>query len=77
LRARNFIHSKIEENIRKKIQDDDNENEQKHKDALQLLIENSRRSEEPFSLQVIIPPLDLSEIVLFLKVEEDPGCKHQ
>ncbi|TRY55567.1 hypothetical protein DNTS_023160 [Danionella cerebrum] len=53
LRARNFIHSKIEENIRKKIQDDDNENEQQHKDALQLLIENSRRSEEPFSLQAM------------------------
>lgn len=36
------------------MQDGDNENEQEYKDALQLLIENSRRSDEPFSLQVAI-----------------------
>ncbi|KAL6474687.1 hypothetical protein MHYP_G00157270 [Metynnis hypsauchen] len=53
LKARNFIHAKIEENIRKKIQDGDNENEPKHKDALQLLIENSRKSEEPLSMQAM------------------------
>ncbi|KAA0725612.1 Cytochrome P450 26A1 [Triplophysa tibetana] len=53
LKARDFIHSKIEENIRKKMQDGENENEQEYKDALQLLIENSRRSDEPFSLQAM------------------------
>ncbi|KAL0179964.1 hypothetical protein M9458_025406 [Cirrhinus mrigala] len=68
--ARNFIHSKIEENIRKKIQDDDNENEQKHKDALQLLIENSRRSDEPFSLQVIT-----SQMVLLLKAMKEAATE--
>ncbi|XP_030631419.1 cytochrome P450 26A1 [Chanos chanos] len=51
LKARNFIHSKIEENIVKKIQNHDSE--RKHKDALQLLIENSRKSEEPFNVQAI------------------------
>ncbi|XP_036398003.1 cytochrome P450 26A1 [Megalops cyprinoides] len=51
LKARNFIHSKIEENIKKKIQNC--VDERKHKDALQLLIENCRRSEEPFSIQEI------------------------
>ncbi|XP_012672827.1 cytochrome P450 26A1-like [Clupea harengus] len=51
LKARNFIHSKIEENIKKKIQEEDTE--RKHKDALQLLIENSRKCEEPFSMQAI------------------------
>ncbi|KAG9267616.1 cytochrome P450 26A1 [Astyanax mexicanus] len=53
LKARNFIHAKIEENIKKKIQDGDNENEPKHKDALQLLIENSRKSNEPLSMQAM------------------------
>ncbi|KAJ8264418.1 hypothetical protein GJAV_G00148930 [Gymnothorax javanicus] len=49
LKARNFIHSKIEENIRKKIQD--NVDERKPKDALQLLIENCRRSDALLSMQ--------------------------
>ncbi|XP_076854701.1 cytochrome P450 26A1 [Brachyhypopomus gauderio] len=53
LKARNFIHAKIEENIRKKIQDDDNENEPTHKDALQLLIENGRKSNEALSMQAM------------------------
>ncbi|XP_036428163.1 cytochrome P450 26A1 isoform X2 [Colossoma macropomum] len=53
LKARNFIHAKIEENIKKKIQDGDNENEPIHKDALQLLIENSRKSDEPLSMQAM------------------------
>ncbi|XP_017339042.1 cytochrome P450 26A1 [Ictalurus punctatus] len=53
LKARNFIHAKIEENIKKKIQDGDNENEPKYKDALQQLIENSRRSDEPLSMQAM------------------------
>ncbi|KAL7857604.1 hypothetical protein SRHO_G00165030 [Serrasalmus rhombeus] len=53
LKARNFIHAKIEENITKKIQDGDNENEPKHKDALQLLIENSRKTDEPLSMQAM------------------------
>ncbi|XP_023686644.1 cytochrome P450 26A1 [Paramormyrops kingsleyae] len=51
LKARNFIHSKIEENIKKKIQD--GTDERKHKDALQLLIENCRKSAEPLSTQEI------------------------
>ncbi|KAL2078429.1 hypothetical protein ACEWY4_026114 [Coilia grayii] len=51
LKARNFIHSKIEENIKKKLQEEDSD--RKHKDALQLLIENSRKCEEPFSMQAI------------------------
>ncbi|KAL4640983.1 cytochrome P450 26A1-like [Arapaima gigas] len=52
LRARNFIHAKIEENIKKKLQqhaDDD----RKPKDALQLLIENSRRNEEGLRIQEV------------------------
>ncbi|XP_062382066.1 cytochrome P450 26A1 [Sardina pilchardus] len=51
LKARNFIHSKIEENIQKKLQEEDSERQ--YKDALQLLIENSRKCEEPFSMQAI------------------------
>ena len=50
LKARNFIHSKIEENIQKKIQD--GVDKRNPKDALQLLIENCRRSDEPLSMQV-------------------------
>ncbi|XP_026877477.1 cytochrome P450 26A1 [Electrophorus electricus] len=53
LKARNFIHAKIEENIRKKIQEDDNEKEPAHKDALQLLIENGRKSNEALSMQAM------------------------
>ncbi|XP_045557150.1 cytochrome P450 26A1 isoform X6 [Salmo salar] len=47
LKARNLIHSKIEENIQKKIDG----GEVKHRDALQQLIEISRNSDEPFSMQ--------------------------
>uniref|UniRef100_A0A8C7JL99 Cytochrome P450 26A1 n=1 Tax=Oncorhynchus kisutch TaxID=8019 RepID=A0A8C7JL99_ONCKI len=48
LKARNLIHSKIEENIQKKI---DSGKEVKHRDALQQLIDISRNSDEPFSMQ--------------------------
>ncbi|CDQ95529.1 unnamed protein product [Oncorhynchus mykiss] len=51
LKARNVIHSKIEENIQKKI---DSGKEVKHRDALQQLIDISRNSDEPFSMQVIL-----------------------
>ncbi|XP_036827979.1 cytochrome P450 26A1 [Oncorhynchus mykiss] len=50
LKARNVIHSKIEENIQKKI---DSGKEVKHRDALQQLIDISRNSDEPFSMQAI------------------------
>ncbi|XP_033466541.1 cytochrome P450 26A1 [Epinephelus lanceolatus] len=51
LKARNFIHSKIEENIKKKVQESDKES--KHRDALQQLIDNSKKNGEPFSMQAI------------------------
>ncbi len=51
LKARNFIHSKIEENIKKKVQESDKES--KHRDALQQLIDSSRKNGEPFSMQVV------------------------
>ncbi|XP_055793697.1 cytochrome P450 26A1-like [Salvelinus fontinalis] len=50
LKARNLIHSKIEENIQRKI---DIGKEVKHRDALQQLIDISRNSDEPFSMQAI------------------------
>ncbi|XP_055779347.1 cytochrome P450 26A1-like [Salvelinus fontinalis] len=50
LKARNLIHSKIEENIQRKI---DSGKEVKHRDALQQLIDISRNSDEPFSMQAI------------------------
>lgn len=51
LKARNFIHSKIEENIKKKVQESDKEF--KHRDALQQLIDSSKKNGEPFSMQVL------------------------
>ncbi|KAG7463100.1 hypothetical protein MATL_G00191850 [Megalops atlanticus] len=51
LKARNLIHAKIEENIKKKIEHCADEG--KHRDALQLLIENSRKKEERLSMQEI------------------------
>ncbi|KAM9817121.1 cytochrome P450 26A1 [Neosynchiropus ocellatus] len=51
LKARNFIHSKIEENIKKKLQETNKES--KHRDALQQLIDSSRKNGEPFSMQAI------------------------
>ncbi|XP_041830064.1 cytochrome P450 26A1 [Melanotaenia boesemani] len=51
LRARNFIHSKIEENIKKKVQE--SEKGLKHRDALQQLIDSSKKNGEPFSMQAI------------------------
>ncbi|XP_077407584.1 cytochrome P450 26A1 isoform X2 [Vanacampus margaritifer] len=51
LKARNFIHSKIEENIKKKIQE--SQKESKHGDALQQLIDSSNKSGETFSMQAI------------------------
>nr|XP_046192887.1 cytochrome P450 26A1-like [Oncorhynchus gorbuscha] len=50
LKARNLIHSKIEENIQTKI---DSGKEVKQRDALQQLIDTSRNSDEPFSMQAI------------------------
>ncbi|MBN3277531.1 CP26A protein, partial [Polyodon spathula] len=49
LKARNFIHSKIEENIRAKISK--RHEESQYKDALQLLIENCEKNGEPLSMQ--------------------------
>ncbi|XP_075890949.1 cytochrome P450 26A1 [Nelusetta ayraudi] len=51
LKARNFIHSKIEENIKKKLQESDKE--PKHRDALQQLIDSSSRNGEQLSMQAI------------------------
>ncbi|KAM4623557.1 cytochrome P450 26A1 [Polymixia lowei] len=51
LKARNFIHSKIEENIQKKVQESGGEC--KHRDALQQLIDSSRKNGEAFSMQAI------------------------
>ncbi|XP_061564135.1 cytochrome P450 26A1 [Cololabis saira] len=51
LKARNFIHSKIEENIQKKLQEPDSGSQ--YRDALQELIDSSRRSGEPLSMQAI------------------------
>ncbi|KAK6293930.1 hypothetical protein J4Q44_G00362560 [Coregonus suidteri] len=50
LKARNFIHSKIEENIQSKI---DSVKAVKHRDALQQLIDSSGKGDEPFSMQAI------------------------
>ena len=52
LKARNFIHSKIEENIRKKLEEDSEGLGCKHRDALQQLIDSSKNNAEPFSMQV-------------------------
>ncbi|XP_028332337.1 cytochrome P450 26A1 [Gouania willdenowi] len=51
LKARDFIHSKIEENIRKKLQESNKGF--KHRDALQQLIDSSRENGEPISMQAI------------------------
>ncbi|CAL1600208.1 unnamed protein product [Knipowitschia caucasica] len=51
LKARNFIHSKIEENIKQKLQDC--EKGSRPQDALQQLIDSSRKSGEPLSMQAI------------------------
>ncbi|XP_059892543.1 cytochrome P450 26A1 [Gadus macrocephalus] len=53
LKARNFIHSKIEENIRKKLEEDSEGLGCKHRDALQQLIDSSKNNAEPFSMQAI------------------------
>ena len=52
LKARNFIHSKIEENIKKKVQE--SVRGSNHRDALQQLIDSSKKNGEPFSMQVMI-----------------------
>ncbi|XP_067858557.1 cytochrome P450 26A1 [Heptranchias perlo] len=49
LKARNVIHAKIEENIRKKVAK--REATGQFKDALQLLIEHSEKSDQPLRLQ--------------------------
>lgn len=74
LKARNFIHSKIEENIKRKVQESDQD--WKHRDALQQLIDSSSKNGEPISMQVNVRNLhflspshcsDLSlEMILFL-----------
>lgn len=51
LKARNFIHSKIEENIKKKLQESGADS--KHRDALQQLIDSSSRNGEQLSMQVL------------------------
>uniref|UniRef100_A0A3Q3J8V5 Cytochrome P450 26A1 n=1 Tax=Monopterus albus TaxID=43700 RepID=A0A3Q3J8V5_MONAL len=51
LKARNFIHSKIEESIKKKVLESDGESS--HSDALQQLIDSSKKNGEPFSMQAI------------------------
>lgn len=51
MKARNFIHSKIEENIKKKLQE--SQREPKHRDALQQLIDSSSRNGEQLSMQVL------------------------
>lgn len=51
LKARNFIHSKIEQNIKKKLQDC--EKDCRPRDALQQLIDSSRKNGEPLSMQAI------------------------
>ena len=50
LKARNFIHSQIEQNIKNKLQESDKES--KHRDALQQLIDSSKKNGEPFNIQV-------------------------
>lgn len=52
LKARNFIHSKIEQNLRKKVQESGGG---ERRDALQQLIDSSRRSGEPLSIKVTDP----------------------
>ncbi|XP_042193037.1 cytochrome P450 26A1 isoform X1 [Callorhinchus milii] len=49
LKARNVIHAKIEENIRKKMAKRDTSDQ--FKDVLQLLIEHSQKDDEPLRLQ--------------------------
>lgn len=50
LKARNFIHAKIEENIKRKLRESNSES--KCRDALQQLIDSSRKSGQVLSMQV-------------------------
>lgn len=50
LKARNFIHAKIEENIQRKLQESNSES--RHTDALQQLIDSSKKSGHVLSMQV-------------------------
>lgn len=50
LKARNFIHAKIEENIKRKLQESNSES--RHRDALQQLIDSSKKSGHVLSMQV-------------------------
>lgn len=52
LKARNFIHAKIEENIKRKLQESNGGS--KHRDALQQLIDSSLKSGQALSMQVKI-----------------------
>ncbi|PIO04063.1 hypothetical protein AB205_0077520, partial [Aquarana catesbeiana] len=49
LRARNIIHAKIEENIKEKLREPNSS----CKDALQLLIDHSRKNGQPVNLQAL------------------------
>ncbi|XP_051778798.1 cytochrome P450 26A1 isoform X1 [Erpetoichthys calabaricus] len=49
LKARNFIHAKIDENLKEKISN--NNFDSQHKDALQLLIEHGEKNGERLSMQ--------------------------
>lgn len=67
LKARNFIHSKIEENIKKKVHE--SHKESKHRDALQQLIDSSRKNKEPISIQVAMWSLLTCSFKLHMKPE--------
>lgn len=52
LKARNFIHAKIEENIKRKLRESNTDS--KCRDALQQLIDSSKKSGQVLSMQVKI-----------------------
>lgn len=64
LKARNFIHSKIEENIKKKVQESNGGSS--HRDALQQLIDSSRKNGEPLSMQVRPQAHTMQHVVLVI-----------
>ncbi|XP_056912629.1 cytochrome P450 26A1 isoform X2 [Takifugu flavidus] len=51
LKARNFIHAKIEENIKRKLRESNSDS--KCRDALQQLIDSSKKSGQVLSMQVL------------------------
>uniref|UniRef100_A0A4W3K0U3 Cytochrome P450 26A1 n=1 Tax=Callorhinchus milii TaxID=7868 RepID=A0A4W3K0U3_CALMI len=69
LKARNVIHAKIEENIRKKMAKRDTSDQ--FKDVLQLLIEHSQKDDEPLRWNVIYSICDTHDIAeIFSKKDE-------